>query len=115
PGFLLAGLIASTMPLLAGCVGILTVARYGVDAGLSSYERLTQVATDISPVIGGIALAAVMAAVISSGGPILLSSATMLVRAWFPVKVRESSAQLRLYRITTAVYGFIAAILAYII
>lgn len=115
PGFLLAGTVAAAMPVLAGYVGILTVAEYGVDSGLASYERLTRVATDINPFIGGIALAAVLAAVISSGGPILLSSATMLVRDWLPVKTKDHTVLLRIYRITTAVYGFAAAIAAWII
>lgn len=83
--FLLGGLIAMPMPLLAGVVGIETLAKYGAAAQFSSYQTLTRLAIDINPWIGGLALAAVLAAVVSSGGPILLSSATMFVRDWLPV------------------------------
>jgi SSS family solute:Na+ symporter len=117
-GFLMAGVIAALMPLLAGLIGILTLAtlaRYGADAGLASYTNITHLATEISPWIGGLALAAVLAAVISSGGPILLSSATMFVRDWLPAARRASATEkLRMYRITTVAYGVFSAVLAWI-
>ena len=116
PAFLLAGTIAALMPMLAGLIGILTAARYGLDTGLSGYRNLTTLATEISPVIGGVALAAVLAAVISSGGPILLSSATMIVRDWLPVSEQSSPRQqLKAYRITTTVYALAAALAAWIV
>ena len=116
PAFLLGGAIGALMPMLAGMVGILTTARYGLDTGLGGYRNLTTFASEISPVVGGLALAAVLAAVISSGGPILLSSATMFVRDWLPGTSRQSSEQqLRAYRITTTVYAFLAAIAAWIV
>ncbi len=114
PGFLIAGVMAAVMPFLAGAVGILTLAQYGVNAGTRGYTNLTKLATEIHPVVGGIALAAVLAAVISSGGPILLSSATMFVRDWLPFTNNYSSEQkLRAYRITTVFYGLIASVLAW--
>ena len=62
------------------------------------------------------ALAAVLAAVISSGGPILLSSATMFVRDWLPFTRRYDSAQrLRAYRTTTVVYAVVAALAAWFV
>ena len=116
PAFLLAGLIAAVMPMLAGLIGILTTSRYGLDAGLNGYRNLTTLASEISPVIGGVALAAVLAAVISSGGPILLSSATMLVRDWLPFTRNYTSDQrLKAYRITTTIYAFFAAIAAWFV
>ena len=116
PAFLIAGVIGAVMPMLAGLVGILTTARYGLDAGLSGYRNLTTLATEISPVVGGLALAAVLAAVISSGGPILLSSATMLVRDWLPfTRSYTSDQRLKAYRITTTIYAFAAAIAAWFV
>ena len=116
PAFILGGVVAGIMPFLAGLIGILTTARYGVDAGLSGYRNLTTLASEINPFVGGIALAAVLAAVISSGGPILLSSATMFVRDWLPfVRKYSSDGQLRAYRITTTVYAFAAAIGAWVV
>ena len=116
PAFLLGGLIGAVMAVLAGLIGILTTARYGVDAGLGGYRNLTTLASEISPVVGGVAIAAVLAAVISSGGPILLSSATMLVRDWLPFTRAYSSAQrLRAYRITTTIYAFAAAVAAWLV
>ena len=66
--------------------------------------------------MGGVALAAVLAAVISSGGPILLSSATMFVRDWLPFTRSYDSAQrLRAYRVTTVIYAVLAALAAWVV
>ena len=104
------------MPMLAGLIAILTTARYGLDTGLGGYRNLTTLASEISPVVGGVALAAVLAAVISSGGPILLSSATMFVRDWLPFTSRYDSARrLRAYQVTTVVYAVVAALAAWVV
>ena len=114
PAMLLGGAIAAVMPLLAGVVGIATLAAYGANSGLRSYQAITQLAIDIGPVVGGVALAAILAAVISSGGPILLASSTMLVRDWTSLPKRLSSEQLTTaYRITTVIYGLVAALIAW--
>jgi solute:Na+ symporter, SSS family len=113
--FLLGGLIAAPMLLLAGLIAIETVAQYGAAAQAASYQTLTRLAIDINPWIGGVALAAVLAAVISSGGPILMSSATMFVRDWIPSsKSWTQDARLRAYRRTTIVYGLAAAVIAWL-
>jgi solute:Na+ symporter, SSS family len=113
--FLLAGLIAAPMPLLAGVIGLATLANYGAAAQLASYQTVTRLAIEINPWIGGIALAAVLAAVISSGGPILMSSATMFVRDWIPRSAQWAQARkLRAYRTTTVIYGMLAAVVAWL-
>lgn len=113
--FVWGGLIAMPMPLLAGAIGILTLAKYGAAAQSASYQTLTRLAIDINPWIGGIAVAAVLAAVVSSGGPILLSSATMFVRDWIPGSGGWSQARrLRAYRTTTIIYGLGAAVVAWL-
>lgn len=115
PAFLLAGVIAAIMPLVAGFIGILTMATYGSESGLSSYLNIAQLAIDTGPILGGIALAAVLAAVISSGAPILLASATMFVNDWVPgSKEFSSEKKLRAYKIVTVVYGSSAAIIAWL-
>jgi SSS family solute:Na+ symporter len=114
PAFLLAGLIAGLMPFLAGGVGMLTIAHFGFESGTSGYANLTHVAATIHPWIGGIALAAVLAAVVSSGGPILLASATMFVRDWLRSENWSSERKLKAYRVSTVVYGLVAAALAWI-
>lgn len=114
PAFIAAGAIAALMPVFAGIIGILTVARFGPDSGLAGYRNLTTLAAEISPIMGGIALAAVLAAVISSGGPILLSGATMFVRDWIPSARRYSSdRRLRAYQGVTVVYALISALIAW--
>ncbi len=113
--FVLSGLIAMPMPMLAGWIGIETLARYGAAARISSYQTITRLAADINPYLGGIALAAVLAAVVSSGGPILLSAATMFVRDWRPGSTRWTPAvRLRAYRTTTVIYGMAAAVVAWL-
>ncbi|PCJ26251.1 MAG: hypothetical protein COA96_05780 [SAR86 cluster bacterium] len=114
PGFILAGCIAALMPVVAGFIGILTMASYGSENGLSGYLNIAQLAIDSGPLIGGIALAAVLAAVISSGAPILLGSATMLVNDWIPAsKDYSSDKKLRVYKIVTIIYGSSAAFCAW--
>lgn len=113
--FIIGGLIAAPMPLLAGLIGLETLAKYGAAAQGASYQTLTRLAIDINPWVGGIALAAVLAAVVSSGGPILLSSATMFVRDWIPASKQWTQHQkLRAYRLTTIVYGMAAAVIAWL-
>ena len=113
--FIWGGLIAAPMPLFAGLIGLETLAKYGAAAQVASYQTLTRLAVDINPFIGGIALAAVLAAVVSSGGPILLSSATMFVRDWIPAsKSWPQDRKLRAYRTTTLLYGMIAAVIAWL-
>lgn len=115
PGFFLAGLVAALMPLVAGFIGILTMATYGSESGLSSYLNIAQLAIDSGPVLGGIALAAVLAAVISSGAPILLASATMFVNDWVPNSKNFSSGKkLRAYKAVTVLYGTVAATVAWL-
>lgn len=112
--FLIGGVVGAIMPLLAGLIGMETLATYGADSQLSSYSTITKLATDVNPWIGGIALAAILAAVISSGGPILLSSSTMFVNDWLPfAKNLSSTGRLRSYQVTTLVYGFFAAAIAW--
>jgi len=115
PGFFIAGLVAALMPLVAGFIGILTMATYGPESGLSSYLNIAQLAIDTGPILAGIALAAVLAAVISSGAPILLASATMFVNDWVPgSKDFDSDTKLRAYKIVTVVYGTLAAVIAWL-
>ncbi len=113
--FLVGGFVGALMPLLAGFIGMQTLATYGAEAQLSSYASITRLATDVNPWIGGIALAAILAAVISSGGPILLSSATMFVNDWLPFagKMSEKN-RLLAFRLTTVVYGLVAATIAWL-
>ena len=114
--FLLAGLGASVMPALAGIVGILTLARYGAGRGLSGYATITTFATETSPWLGGLAIAAILAAVVSTGGPILLSSATLFVRDWLPARVTATpEVTLRAYRIATVVIGVLSGFLSLLV
>ena len=114
PAFIVGGAIAALMPILAGVVGILTLARYGPNQGLAGYRNLTTLAAEISPIWGGVALAAVLAAVISSGGPILLSGATMFVRDWMPwTREYSSERRLRFYRRVTVGYAVLSALVAW--
>jgi SSS family solute:Na+ symporter len=113
--FIWGGIIAAPMPFFAGLIGLETLAKYGAEAQLASYQTLTRLAIDINPWVGGVALAAVLAAVVSSGGPILLSSATMFVRDWIPSSAGWSQDEkLRAYRTTTIIYGMGAAIIAWL-
>lgn len=117
PGtFALAGLAAASMPVLAGIIGILTLARYGGAKGLSGYATITTFATETSPWLGGFAVAAILAAVVSTGGPILLSSATLFVRDWVPrLAGNTPESTLRAYRIATVGYGILSGFLSLLV
>lgn len=113
PAFLLAGVIAALMPFLAAVIGMEALAKYGANTGIGSYASITKIAVDVGPVVGGLALAAVLAALISSGGPILLASATMFVNDWIPASRDYSpTRKLKAYRVTAVVYGIVAALIA---
>ena len=112
-GFIMAGIFCCLVAWIAGFIGILTMAAYGSDGGLSGYRNITQLAVDTGPVLGGIALAAVVAAVISTGAPVLLASATMFVNDWLPsVKKLNGKKQLRAYKTIAVVYGLIGVFIA---
>lgn len=114
--FVFAGLVGGLMPLLAGFVGVLTLARYGAAKGLSGYATITTFATETSPWAGGLAVAAILAAVVSTGGPILLSSATLFVRDWMPARVTATpEGTLRAYRIATVAYGVASGFLSLLV
>ncbi len=114
--FVLAGLGAGLMPVLAGVIGVLTLARYGAAKGLSGYAIITTFATETSPWLGGLAIAAILAAVVSTGGPILLSSATLFVRDWLPARVTATPERtLRAYRLATVAYGVVSGCLSLLV
>ncbi|HKX55931.1 MAG TPA: hypothetical protein VJN01_07515, partial [Xanthomonadales bacterium] len=113
PAFLIAGVAAAMMSLVSIMIGIEAVGQYGVESGLSGYNSITRIALDTGPLIGGIATAAVLAALISSGGPILLASSTMVVNDWIPGSTGYSHVRkLRAYRLTSVLYGLLAALIA---
>src|SRR5690554_2411274 len=116
PEFLAAGALAALMPVLATIIGIEAVARYGTDSGITSYATITRIATDTGPILGGLALAPVLAALISSGRPILLSIATLFVNDWIPgSKNFEPKKKLKMYRVTSILYGLFAGVLSCIL
>ena len=92
--------------LLRVFIGILTMSEYGPESGV--VVIVAQLAIDGGPILGGIALAAVLAAVISSGAPILLASATMFVNDWIPgSKDFGSEKKLFAYKSVTVIYGLV--------
>lgn len=116
PAFVTAAALAATMPLLSGSIGILTLARHGPSGGLQGFASITSFATEISPWIGGAAVAAILAAVVSTGGPILLSSATLFVRDWIVASAGwGAERRLRAYRLATLGYGAVSAVLAWFV
>jgi SSS family solute:Na+ symporter len=115
PSFLLGAAAAAAMPLFAGIIGMQALARYGIAAGPKGYASITAMALEISPWIGGVALAGVLAAVVSSGGPVLLASAMLLVRDCVPRSRGWSPARrLAAYRTATVGFGILGACLAWV-
>jgi len=114
--FLIAGIVSAFVPVLAGIIGMETLAVFGAGAVSKSYYSITKLAVTLNPLIGGVALAAVLAAIISSAAPILLSCATMIIEDWAGVFVKfSSSGKIRALRVTTVIYGYVAALAASVI
>jgi Na+/proline symporter len=114
PAFILAGVLGASMPFLAGIIGIEAVAEYGATPTLKGFTSITQLATDTGAVLGGLAVAAIIAALISSASPILLGGATMVVNDWLPGADKMSTdGKLKAYRVTAVLYGCTAALIAY--
>jgi Na+/proline symporter len=113
--FFLAGILASCMPLLAGIIGIEAVAKYGADTTLKGFNSITRLATDTGPILGALAVASILAALISSATPVLLGGATMIVNDWLPGSDKMAAKRkLKAYRVTAVAYGSIAALIAYV-
>ncbi|RMF94433.1 MAG: sodium:solute symporter family protein [Candidatus Schekmanbacteria bacterium] len=111
--FIIAGIISAFVPIIAGIIGIETLAVFGTSAVSKSYYSITKLAMCVNPLIGGIALAAVTAAIISSAAPILLSCSTMIVEDWVcSVTNLTPRGKIIGFRATTVLYGYTAAITA---
>ncbi len=78
--FLLAGLFSGVAPFMAGLVGILTAALLGPQmANLPAYSSLGMAVTTVSPVLSGVLLAAVAAAILSTFGPLSVVFSSVLI------------------------------------
>ncbi len=51
--FFWGAVIAAVIPPLAGLIGILTIARYGLNSDLAGYQNFTAIASEINPIAGG--------------------------------------------------------------
>ncbi|MDL2229623.1 hypothetical protein LJC14_05155, partial [Treponema sp. OttesenSCG-928-L16] len=81
----------------------------------SGKQALPTLMMAMNPIAGGIVLASILAAVLSTISPIILASGTMITKDIYHRRLRPdaSDAQvLRMSRITTAVAGVICMILA---
>jgi SSS family solute:Na+ symporter len=70
---------------------------------------------NFSPVVGGIVLASIMAAILSTVSPIILASGTMITKDIYQRKLKPNATDsevLKMSRITTAVAGLICVILS---
>jgi SSS family solute:Na+ symporter len=70
---------------------------------------------DLSPIAGGIVLASIMAAVLSTVSPIILASGTMITKDIYQRKLKPTATDaevLRMSRITTGIAGVICIVIA---
>lgn len=78
--FIFAGVMSGITPLLAGLVGIFTAGKLGsriIDSPI--YSSIGLAVVDISPVLAGLLLAAVAAAILSTHGPISIVFSSVLI------------------------------------
>lgn len=73
-------------------------------------QALTSVMLDLPPVVGGMVLAAELAAILSTAAPIILAAGTMLTKDFYQVKINPHATDqevLRVSKITTVLSGVI--------
>lgn len=71
---------------------------------------LTSIMLDLPPIVGGLVLAAELAAILSTASPIILAAGTLLTKDFYQVKIKPDADDrdvLRVSKITTAVSGLI--------
>lgn len=76
-------------------------------------QALTSVMLNLPPVVGGMVLAAELAAILSTAAPIILAAGTMLTKDFYQVKMNQNASDqeiLRVSKITTALSGAICCI-----
>lgn len=74
---------------------------------------LTSIMLDLPPLVGGLVLAAELAAILSTASPIILAAGTLLTKDFYQVKVNPNASDkdvMRTSKITTAVSGIICCI-----
>ena len=74
---------------------------------------LTSIMMSLPPIVGGLVLAAELAAILSTASPIILAAGTLLTKDFYQVKINNKATDkdvLRVSRITTAVAGIICCI-----
>lgn len=76
---------------------------------------LTSIMMSLPPLVGGLVLAAELAAILSTASPIILAAGTLLTKDFYQVMINRKASDkdvLRVSKITTAISGIICCILA---
>ena len=74
---------------------------------------LTSIMLSLPPLVGGLVLAAELAAILSTASPIILAAGTLLTKDFYQVKIKPNASDqdvLRVSKITTALSGVICCI-----
>ena len=74
---------------------------------------LTSVMLNLPPLVGGLVLAAELAAILSTASPIILAAGTLLTKDFYQVKIKPSATDkdvLRVSKLTTAAAGIVCCI-----
>ena len=108
------GLFTATIGLLARVLsnqGLLldTTGNVLMDGKLA----LTSIMLSLPPLVGGLVLAAELAAILSTASPIILAAGTLLTKDFYQVRIRPNATDqdvLRVSKITTAVAGLICCL-----
>lgn len=97
------------------CTALLGMAAKVKFPGIDAKQALPTLMMNLQPVAGGIVLASIMAAVLSTVSPIILASGTMITKDIYQrvLKPDATDAQvLKMSRITTAAAGIICSVIA---
>ena len=90
----------------------------GVETKIAAKSALPELMMTLSPIAGGLVLAAILAAVLSTVSPIILASGTMVTRDLYQRVLKQDATDkevLRMGRITTAISGVICCLGAIIL
>jgi solute:Na+ symporter, SSS family len=110
--FLLAGVISGIPPLLSSAVGIFSAALIGQKfSDMPVYSAIALAITQLNPIVGGLLLAAVVAAILSAFGPTSMVLSSVMVEDVFIHFFSLNNLQKkRLYPIVTIVVSIFCAI-----
>lgn len=114
-------IVVAPFGIFTAMLGMAAKAMYGnpasphYDAAINGKLALPALMMDLHPVIGGIVLSSILAAILSTVSPIILAAGTMVTKDIYQRKIKPTATDkevIFMSRLTTAIAGILCMILA---